>query len=291
MQPSSLRALLAALAIALVPLRSTAQDQQIDPALKAKVEQFEHSIQAGPTTGQLGSVAKIEVPAGMGFTGKAGTTKYLELTQNIPSGQEVGFVAPDDRSWFVVFEYDSSGHVKDDDKDALDADKLLDTIKEGTEEGNKERERRGYPTMEIVGWHKPPFYDPTTHNLTWSIRGRSAGGDVINWSTRMLGRTGMMRVDLVADPANIDAAVPQFDELLKGFSYVQGQTYGEFKPGDRIAEYGLAALVAGGAGALAVKTGLIAKFWKLIVGAFVAIGAFFKKLFGFGKKADAQGNN
>jgi uncharacterized membrane-anchored protein len=289
MQSSPLRLLLAASAFALVALRAPAQDPG-DAALKARFEQFQKTMKEGPTTGQLGSVAKIEVPEGLAFTGKSGTTMFLELNQNIPSGQEIGLVAPADYSWFVVFEYEASGHVKDDDKDALDADKLLETIRDGTEEGNKERKRRGWSTMEVVGWHKAPFYDPTTHNLTWSIHGRSSNGDTINWSTRLLGRTGIVRVDLVADPANIEAAIPKLDELLKGFDYVAGQTYGEFKPGDKIAEYGLAALVAGGAGALAVKTGLIAKFWKLIVGAFVAVGAFIKKLFGFGKKSDASGN-
>ncbi len=55
-----------------------------------------------------------------------------------------------------------------------------------------------------------------------------------------------------------------------------------------MAEYGLTALVAGGAGVVAAKTGLLAKFWKFIVAGVVAIGAFFKRIFGFGKK-DASG--
>jgi uncharacterized membrane-anchored protein len=75
---------------------------------------------------------------------------------------------------------------------------------------------------------------------------------------------------------------------MKGFTYVPGQTYGEFKPGDKIAEYGLAALVAGGAGVFAAKTGLFAKLWKFILAGLAAIGAFLNKLFGFGKKTDAN---
>jgi uncharacterized membrane-anchored protein len=48
----------------------------------------------------------------------------------------------------------------------------------------------------------------------------------------------------------------------------------------------LAALIAGGAGAVALKTGLLAKFWKLIVVAFAAIAGFIKKVFRsiFGKE-------
>jgi uncharacterized membrane-anchored protein len=46
---------------------------------------------------------------------------------------------------------------------------------------------------------------------------------------------------------------------------VSGQKYSEFKEGDKIAKYGLAALVLGGAGAAALKFGFFQKFWKAIV--------------------------
>jgi uncharacterized membrane-anchored protein len=291
MQLASIRFALAVLALASTSFHALAQDES-DPAqaaMKARFEKFQNTLQAGPVTGQLGSVASIEVPEGVSFTGKSGTTMFQELTENIPSGREVGLIVPEDFSWFVVFDYEASGHVKDDDKDKLDADDLLSSIKEGTDAANEERKRRGWTTMEVVGWHKPPFYDPNTHNLTWSIRGHGADGDTINWSTRLLGRTGIINVNLVVDPQTVDAAVPVFNELMKGFSYNAGQTYAEFKPGDKIAEYGLAALVAGGSGVVLAKTGLLMKFWKFILGGIVAIGAFFKKIFGFGKKTDDAG--
>jgi uncharacterized membrane-anchored protein len=53
---------------------------------------------------------------------------------------------------------------------------------------------------------------------------------------------------------------------LGGFSYLPGQRYAEYKPGDKVAKYGLAALITGGAAAIAVKTG----FWKVIVSGLVA---------------------
>jgi len=36
----------------------------------------------GPVTARLDDVAEIKVPAGYRFTGKEGTKKFLELTQN-----------------------------------------------------------------------------------------------------------------------------------------------------------------------------------------------------------------
>lgn len=68
--------------------------------------------------------------------------------------------------------------------------------------------------------------------------------------------------------------------MISGFSYVQGKRYSDFTKGDKIAEYGLAGLIAvGGAG-------LLIKFWKPLVALVVAAGAGLKKLFSsiFGSK-------
>ena len=87
-----------------------------------------------------------------------------------------------------MFEFEDVGYVKDDEKDSLDANALLESIKQGTEAGNKERRKRGWATMTILGWETPPRYNETTHNLEWAIRGQSEGEPVINHNTRLLGR-------------------------------------------------------------------------------------------------------
>ncbi len=65
-----------------------------------------------------------------------------------------------------------------------------------------------------------------------------------------------------------------------------GETYAEWKPGDKVAEYGLAGLIVGGAAAAAVKTGLFKGLWKILLVGGAAILAGARKLFG-GKKSDA----
>ena len=93
-----------------------------------------------------------------------------------------------------------------------------------------------------------------------------------------------MEATLVTDPELLEASLAPFRALLGGFNYREGHRYAEYQQGDKIAEYGLMALVAGGAGALAVKSGLFAKlfkgFGKLIIFGVVAIGGLFAKLFG-----------
>ena len=245
----------------------------------------------GPVPCDLGAVAQVSLPDGYVFTGEKGTKTLMELMQNPVSGHELGTIMPADRpsgggSWFVVFEFSPVGYVTDTDRDKLDADGLLKSIREGTEEANKIRKEKHWATMSITGWHTPPFYDPKTNNLTWAINGvtaveegaRKETESVVNYSTRLLGRNGVMTIDLVLDPRDLQQTLPKFRDLVSSVAYKPGKRYAEFKQGDKLAGYGLTALVAGGAGAIAAKTGLLAKGWKLIVAAFLALGAAVKKV-------------
>jgi uncharacterized membrane-anchored protein len=209
----------------------------------------------------------------------------MEYMQNPTNGRELGFVMPevgenDDVEWFVVFEYDPIGYVRDDEKDDLDADAIIESISEGTEQANKIRRENGWEEFHVTGWRIPPYYDIETNNLKWAIIGTSDSGESVNFSTRLLGRGGAMSADLVIDPLGLDLALPDYESLMTGFSFTTGNRYAEFKEGDKVAKYGLTALIAGGAGAVAMKTGLLARFWKFIVVGFLAAISFFRKILG-----------
>lgn len=235
----------------------------------------------GPADGTLGKLAQVKVPEGFVFADGTGTRKFLEMTQNPTSGKELGMLMTSRDGeqagprFFVIFEFDEIGYIKDDEKDELDADAILKSLREGTAAGNEYRKEHGWETLEVVGWEKPPFYDPKTNNLTWATRVRSSsGGESVNWSTRLLGRKGVMNVDLVLAPEDLPAALPEFETTLGSFDYVAGNKYSEWKAGDKVAAIGLGALVVGGAGAVAAKLGLLGKFWKLILAGwkFIAVG-------------------
>src|SRR5512132_4103729 len=104
----------------------------------------------GPCVGRLGDLAQIQVPAGMAFTGKAGTKKWMEATHNLTNDDMLGVVVPmsDSASWWALFEYNEVGHVPDDEKDALNAPAILQSIQEGNAEANKERRKRGWHEVE-----------------------------------------------------------------------------------------------------------------------------------------------
>ena len=270
----------------------------IAPALAAEKSPFDNAdFIHGPAKAKLGGIAQIQVPEHYTFTGAEGTKKLMEMMGNTVDGSELGFLAPTNSNWFVLFEFDDSGYVKDDDKDKLDADAILYSIRRGTEQANKQRKKMGIPPVNVVGWEQPPKYNAETHNLEWAIRGESEGEPVVNYNTRVLGRKGVMRVTVVGDPEEVKTAMPDFKQLMAGYNFVSGQTYAEYKPGDKVAQYGLAALVVGGAAVGAAKLGLFAslavflkKGWKLVVVGVVALAAMLKKVFGrlFGGRGNSE---
>ena len=84
--------------------------------------------QEGPATGQLGDIAQIRIPEGYRFAGREGVRRFMELTQNPVSGDELGVMispsGPERQVWFVIFEFNPIGYVKDDEKGKLDADAI-----------------------------------------------------------------------------------------------------------------------------------------------------------------------
>src|SRR6185436_130803 len=203
----------------------------------------------------IGSWAEITVPSGYQFTGKEGTESLMKSMGNLTTGREAGFLAPesvfDDKAkhtWFVVFEFNPIGYVKDDEKNSIDAPKLLAQMQEGNKRSNEVRVKEGLPELELTGWAVPPHYDQETNNLEWGLMLKSKSGHrSVNYEVRLLGRSGVMETTLVLAPDDLEFALPKFRGLLKEYAFKSGQKYAEYRQGDQIAKYGLTALIAGGA--------------------------------------------
>jgi uncharacterized membrane-anchored protein len=257
-----------------------AQQEMLD-----EIEKFGWSREG---KGQLGNKALVEIPKGYRFTKATGTQKMLQMYDNIPSNRELGMLTTEGLGPWIIFEFDETGYVKDDDKDELDADSLLKTLREGQEAGNVRRREMGIEELELLGWAVPPRYNSLTHNLEWAtrVRSKNGGGESINYNTRLLGRKGVMEVALVCGPDELDRLIPEYQSIMSGYQYTEGESYAEYREGDKVAQYGLAALVAGGAAVAAGKmglfaklSGLIAKLGKGIIVVVIALGATIKKLY------------
>lgn len=237
----------------------------------------------GPTSVDVAGNSKLVVPEGFVFLGTADTKKFLELNQNFGSGNEV-LLAPKSLEWSAYFEFEDAGYVKDDEQ--IDAAALLKTFKENTEAANEERKRRGWPALHVIDWAAPPKYNATTKRLEWASLLESEGARSVNFSTKVLGRRGHTSVVLVVAPTGLASAEAALNSVLQGYQFNSGETYAEWRPGDKVAEYGLAALVLGGAAAVATKKGfwaVLAGFlgaaWKFVAAGVVGIGAWLKARF------------
>ena len=237
--------------------------------------------QSAPKIGAIGSQAQIRLDNNTRFLDSVNTNKFLQLEGN-PPVENAYSIAPRSLKWFAIFEFDPTGHVRDDEK--IDPDDLLNTLKDQNGRGIQERKRLGLPILHLTEWFVPPHYDVETKRLEWATKLVDDSGRVtVNYLTRILGRTGVMGAVLVSDPDNLEEDTRAFRLALKGFEFVPGQRYSEFQSGDKVAEYGLAALIVGGAAAAAAKTDAGKALFKFIgIGTF-AVGAavmgFFRRLF------------
>jgi uncharacterized membrane-anchored protein len=281
----SLTLMFPGLAVSEEPVEESAEDtREQSPEEKAYYEKLgKLNWVEGATKVSVVGDSSLEVPEGFVFLDQADTRKFLELNENLSDGSEV-MIAPETLAWSAYISFADDGYVKDDEK--IDADELLETMQENTKAANKERRRRGWAEMEILGWAVPPAYNASTKRLEWATRLRSGSGEVVNFFTKILGRKGHTTVILVAAPEDLTTSQVALNKVLTGYSFNPGSRYAEYVPGDKVAEYGLAALVLGGAAAVATKKGFwaaigafLAATWKLLVAALVAAGAFIRKLF------------
>ncbi len=127
---------------------------------------------------------------------------------------------------------------------------MLNDIRLGTDDVNKERAAHGIPQLSVLCWAEEPKYDAAAHQLVWAVLAQDKGGA----------------------------------EETKVVNYNTGKRYQDFVEGtDNVAEYGLAALVGGVAakklGLLALIVLVFAKAWKIVL-VVAAVAAFkFRKVF------------
>ena len=234
-----------------------------------------HWARAGQT-GDLTGKANFKVSEAYTFLAADDTDKFLKLNGNLPHHGAVT-IAPTKGNWFGILSFSPEGYVKDD--ETIDAAALLETLKKNNVLGNEERTKQGYPTMELEGWALAPRYDRANKRLEWGTLLRSQDNTkVINVSTRILGRSGYTSAILVTSANSLDADLQDFKTALKDFDYVSGEKYSEWREGDKVAAYGLGALVLGGAAAAVASKGGFKAIGLAIMAVVGAAWAGMKKL-------------
>lgn len=231
--------------------------------------------------GAIGAVdGKAEFKASPAYTflGVGDTDKFLKLNGNPPVGNAYT-IAATQAGWFGILHFAPEGYIKDDEK--IDAEALLKTLKEQNVAGNEAKRKQGYQALVLEGWAIPPRYDAENKRLEWGTRLRGEdNSQVVNVSTRILGRSGYTSAVLVTSPETVEVDLADFKKALKDYDYVKGEKYSEWKQGDKVAAYGLGALVLGGAAAAATSKGGFKVIGLAIAAGAAAVWAFVKKLLG-----------
>ena len=287
-------ALLLPLMLAAGSLRAQEQQQEIDP------EAFNASLKYQSGTVSLrNGLATLNLPAGYRYLDPDQAQRLLvEGWGNPPGDKPLGMIVPadlnpmTDEGWGVIITYVEDGYVEDDDAAKIDYDALLTEMQASTREENTEREKAGYPSMELVGWAERPHYDAAAHKLYWARELKVGGFDAhtLNYDVRVLGRQGVLSLNAVAGMSQLPAVQRDMQGVLGFVEFNEGNRYADFSDGDKVAAYGIGALVAGKVAAKAgffkiILAALLAAK-KLVVVAVVALGAFISRLLGRGKKEE-----
>src|SRR5256885_2901238 len=294
---SAVLALLSASAQTATPAEATRQAE-----LKTAWQAATNAGISGPSELTLIDQATLKLPADYFFVPKIEGQRVLRALGNVVDdtsfvGLVVGKRQNDD--WLVAIRYIKEGYIKDDEAKNWNAEELLKNISEGAEQANKDRVARGFPEMQVMGWVEPPAYDASAHRLVWSLLAKHKGepDDApknVNYNTYALGRDGYFSLNLLSSSDRIAGEKPVAHELLDDLRYNVGKRYEDFSATtDRVAEYGLMALVGG---AVVKKLGLFAllgafalKFAKVIILGAVAFGAGMMKFLRRKPRGDAPG--
>jgi uncharacterized membrane-anchored protein len=240
-------------------------------------------------------LATIRLTEGFRYLDPAGTETVLTGIWGNPSAgrRTLGMIVPAGfnpfgrDSWCVVVQFEEDGYVKDSDADSLNYTKLLKQMKESTREASAERVKNGYSPIELVGWATPPRYDKQTHKFYWAkeLKFGDSEENTLNYNLRILGRRGILVLNVVSSMTQFPEVEKSTPEILAMVDFNSGHQYADYTPGtDKLATYGLAALVVGG---IAAKTGLLKGIFlgllamkKFLIIGVIAVLALLKKLLG-----------
>jgi uncharacterized membrane-anchored protein len=246
------------------------------------------------------NLATVTIPEGCFFLDPKDSRVLMEdLYGNPPDSDILGVMlsgrpsSEGDIDWVVEYAYSSDGHVKDDDAKDQNYDELLEQLKKTTIEASAERVKRGYSAMKLIGWAQKPFYDATNHKLHWAKEYEfdDSKQHTLNYDIRVLGRKGYLEMIIISGMDKLPVVNKNIDRILASTNFNDGMRYADFDSKvDKIAEYGIGGLIAGG---ILAKTGILAKIGiflfkglKIIVVGIIALFAALRNKF-FGRKKQA----
>lgn len=264
---------------------SVAQDEMSPEAFVASLHFKKGKVVVGD------NLATFDLPESFVFLEGADAERVLEAWGNPPrQEQPLGMLMPAGTSpfaagaWAVTVQYEESGYVSDEDAEKIDYTEMLKDMQGDLRDANPEREKQGFEPIQLIGWAAPPHYDAAEKKLYWA-KELQFGDDkehTLNYNIRVLGRKGVLVLNFIAGMEQLPEIEQNVGKVLAMTEFNPGSRYVDFNPSmDKVAAYGLGALIAG---KVAAKAGLFAtllillkKLWIVPVLAFGWLSRLFKR--------------
>jgi uncharacterized membrane-anchored protein len=256
------------------------------------VEGLDYKDGVNPLT--VGGV-RLNIPKGFYYLSADHARRVVvDAWGNPPATGEniLGMILPSSKSpiedtWGAIITFDEDGYVSDEDAAKINYSDLLKEMQTSIAQDSEERVKQGFGSIRLVGWASPPYYDPATHKLHWAKELEFDGSPqhTLNYDVRALGRKGVLKMNFVAGMQQLTEIKSVIPAVMGMPEFVVGSRYEDYVPGtDKVAAYGLGALIAGKlaskAGLLVLALAFLKKGWILIV---LAIGGFWKLIARFFK--------
>jgi len=260
--------------------------------------EYQYHPVVGPQETEIGEgTATIRVPDNVVLLGREDSRQAaLEMKERVDE-QRIAMLIPrsEKQGWVAFVRYLETGYIRDADAGSIDPDGLLEEIRRGTEEANRERKKNGNPLqISVVGWHAKPLYDRDRNRLSWALVGQddATKEKIVNYTSITLGRRGILSCTIADSYEKMVSAEATLGTISASLNFRPGKDYGSWVQGDRVSDLTMTTLITGGAAGAAyavAKTGLLAKAGKFLIAAFLALKkalvvivlavvAFFKKL-------------
>src|SRR5207247_2505851 len=102
---------------------------------------------------------------------------------------------------------------------------LMNQFRDGAKEGNNQRKLLGFKPYFVGDWAEKPRYDKAKHQVIWAVTLKdedtaTAPATVVNYNTRILGRSGVLSLNLVTDFGKLEENKPKVAALLDDTSFV-----------------------------------------------------------------------
>jgi uncharacterized membrane-anchored protein len=251
--------------------RAAAPDAPPSAAERAEIAKAEALLKSlHPTHGDIklpGADATLHLGDRYYFLGPADAKRVLVEGWGNPPDAADGVLG-------LVFPAGASP-LSDAEAKTTDYGKLLESMRSNEDQVNDERKKQNIPAIHLVGWAQAPVYDPAHHSLIWArdIQFADQKIDTLNYDVRELGRRGVLSLNIVYRMPDLASVRTAATDLGAVTGFDPGARYTDYQNGvDKRAAYGVAGLVAAGAGvALAQKAGLLALLLLFLKKGFVVI--------------------